>query len=42
MMKRTRKYMTKRARDRMTDLVLAGLVILACLGSAAVTLAGRL
>jgi hypothetical protein len=34
--------MTKRTRDRMTDLALAGLVILACLGSAAVTLAGKL
>jgi hypothetical protein len=30
--------MTKRSRDRMLDLALAGLVILACIGSAAVTL----
>jgi len=30
--------MTKRKRDRMIDLALAGLVILACVGSAAVTL----
>jgi hypothetical protein len=41
-MKRKRIVMTKRTRDRMTDFVLAGLVILACLGSAAVTLAGKL
>lgn len=34
--------MTKRKRDRMTDIGLAGLVILVCLGSAAVTLAGKL
>jgi len=34
--------MTKRKRDRMIDLALVGLVILACLGSAAVTLAERL
>ena len=33
--------MTKRKRDRMIDLALAGLVILACLGSAAVTLAEK-
>lgn len=41
-MKRRPKHMTKRTRNRMTDLALAGLVILACLGSAAVTLAGKL
>jgi hypothetical protein len=34
--------MSKRTRDRMTDLALAGLVVLVCLGSAAVTLAGKL
>ena len=39
MMKRTPNRMTKRKRDRMIDVALAGLVILACLGSAAVTLA---
>jgi hypothetical protein len=38
MMKRTHNRMTKRNRDRMLDLALAGLVILACVGSAAVTL----
>jgi hypothetical protein len=42
MMKRKRIVMTKRTRDRMTDFALVGLVILACLGSAAVTLAGKL
>ena len=39
MMKRRPESMTKRKRDRMIDVALAGLVILACLGSAAVTLA---
>jgi len=39
MMKRRPERMTKRKRDRMIDVALAGLVILACLGSAAVTLA---
>jgi len=39
MMKRKLEGMSKRTRDRTIDLVLAGLVILACLGSAAVTLA---
>jgi hypothetical protein len=39
MMKRRQIHMTKRNRDRMLDLTLAGLVLLACLGSAAVTLA---
>lgn len=34
--------MTKRRHDRLIDLALAGLVILACLGSAAVTLAEKL
>jgi hypothetical protein len=34
--------MTKRRHDRLIDLALAGLVILVCLGSAAVTLAGKL
>jgi hypothetical protein len=34
--------MIKRTRDRMTDLALAGLVVLACLGSAAITLSGKL
>jgi hypothetical protein len=34
--------MIKRTRERMTDLTLLGLVILACLGSAAVALAGKL
>jgi hypothetical protein len=38
-MKRRLEIMSKRARDRKIDLVLAGLVILACLGSAAITLA---
>jgi hypothetical protein len=42
MMKRRPKYMIKRTRERMTDFTLAGLVILACLGGAAVTLAGKL
>ena len=42
MMKRKSERMTKRSRDRMTDLVLAGLVILVCIGSAAVTLAEKL
>ena len=39
MMRRRPEPMTKRKRDRMIDLTLAGLVILACIGSAAVTLA---
>jgi hypothetical protein len=34
--------MSKRRHDRMIDLALAGLVILACIGSAAVALAGKL
>jgi hypothetical protein len=42
MMKRKPRHMTKRTRDRMTDLTLAGLVILACLASAAVTLAEKI
>ena len=41
MMKRRPKHMIKRTRERMTDFTLAGLVILACLGGAAVTLAGK-
>lgn len=42
MMKRKSIHMTKRSRDRMLDLVLAGLVVLACIGSAAVTLAEKI
>jgi len=41
-MKRKPISMTKRKRDRMTDLFLAGLVVLACIGSAAVTLAEKI
>jgi len=32
------EIMTKRRRDRLIDLALAGMVVLACLASAAVTL----
>jgi hypothetical protein len=41
-MRRKLELMTKRQRDRLIDLTLAGLVALACIASAVVTLAQKL